>query len=340
MDELPRSKEGIHSYVTQALEGQYLPSANIDQDQRQQAAHGRPEHSTLTDTLPATYNSLSLHHNQAQVDPNTAYQLAMRQAMVSRDQSITTSGGICGPWLEAIPESNGGVSWPCTSQQNTWPIPTAQAARPALFAPQPEPRQGSLVAPMYHSRQVAPQASTLLPGPEISSVEAMAPLVSSEQSLQPYSTQSPTLTQHRRQQKQQRRQQYQQLQQQQTLQYSRRPSPANSHRNLTTEPGSLVAEHQNGSLKGAELADRNSQAGPHKCQRINPNTGEPCNSIFSRPYDLTRHKHTIHDKIKVRCKYCAEGKSFSRSDALTRHIRVVHPEILGARETDVADESQ
>ena len=33
-----------------------------------------------------------------------------------------------------------------------------------------------------------------------------------------------------------------------------------------------------------------SQAGPHKCERINPSTGKPCNSIFSRPYDLTRHE--------------------------------------------------
>jgi len=79
----------------------------------------------------------------------------------------------------------------------------------------------------------------------------------------------------------------------------------------------------------AALTDRNSQAGPHKCERINPTTGKPCNTIFSRPYDLTRHEDTIHNarKQKVRCALCAEEKTFSRNDALTRHMRVVHPEI-------------
>ncbi|MCJ1310287.1 hypothetical protein MMC25_003949 [Agyrium rufum] len=76
-------------------------------------------------------------------------------------------------------------------------------------------------------------------------------------------------------------------------------------------------------------ASRNSQAGPHRCSQINPSTGKPCNSIFSRPYDLTRHEDTIHNsrKQKVRCTLCAEEKTFSRNDALTRHMRVVHPEI-------------
>lgn len=75
-------------------------------------------------------------------------------------------------------------------------------------------------------------------------------------------------------------------------------------------------------------AQRNSQAGPHKCERINPSTGKPCNTIFSRPYDLTRHEDTIHNarKQKVHCPLCTEEKTFSRNDALTRHMRVVHPE--------------
>ncbi|KAI1764348.1 hypothetical protein GGR53DRAFT_520412 [Hypoxylon sp. FL1150] len=73
----------------------------------------------------------------------------------------------------------------------------------------------------------------------------------------------------------------------------------------------------------------NSQAGPHKCERINPSTGKPCNTIFSRPYDLTRHEDTIHNarKQKVRCDLCTEEKTFSRADALTRHYRVCHPDI-------------
>lgn len=74
-----------------------------------------------------------------------------------------------------------------------------------------------------------------------------------------------------------------------------------------------------------------SQAGPHRCDRINPSTGKPCNTVFSRPYDLTRHEDTIHARRpKVHCQYCqarGEEKTFSRADALTRHLRVVHPEV-------------
>ncbi|KAL1597397.1 hypothetical protein SLS59_007427 [Nothophoma quercina] len=83
------------------------------------------------------------------------------------------------------------------------------------------------------------------------------------------------------------------------------------------------------SMTSAAILDRNTQAGPHKCERINPTTGKPCNTIFSRPYDLTRHEDTIHNarKQKVRCALCTEEKTFSRNDALTRHMRVVHPEV-------------
>lgn len=70
------------------------------------------------------------------------------------------------------------------------------------------------------------------------------------------------------------------------------------------------------------------QAGPHKCTRINPSTNKPCNTVFSRPYDLTRHEDTIHaERKKVRCPHCDEEKTFSRADALTRHLRVVHPHV-------------
>ncbi|KAL8746352.1 MAG: hypothetical protein Q9190_001621 [Brigantiaea leucoxantha] len=76
-------------------------------------------------------------------------------------------------------------------------------------------------------------------------------------------------------------------------------------------------------------ANRNQQPGPHKCERINPSTGKPCNTVFSRSYDLTRHEDTIHNnrKQKVRCHLCTEEKTFSRNDALTRHMRVVHPDV-------------
>ncbi|KAL3468030.1 hypothetical protein BJX64DRAFT_82848 [Aspergillus heterothallicus] len=84
-----------------------------------------------------------------------------------------------------------------------------------------------------------------------------------------------------------------------------------------------------GHQPGRDGTSRNSQAGPHRCDRINPQTGKPCGSIFSRPYDLTRHEDTIHNarKQKVRCHLCSEEKTFSRNDALTRHMRVVHPDV-------------
>ena len=80
--------------------------------------------------------------------------------------------------------------------------------------------------------------------------------------------------------------------------------------------------HRSTSSQAAEMT----QAGPHRCTRTNPSTGKPCNTIFSRPYDLTRHEQSLHapEKKKLRCPYCTEEKLFSRADALTRHSRVVH----------------
>lgn len=94
------------------------------------------------------------------------------------------------------------------------------------------------------------------------------------------------------------------------------------HRNSA----SLAGGGEEGGMTSAAL--RNTQNGPHKCERINPSTGKPCNTIFSRPYDLTRHEDTIHNarKQKVRCHLCTEEKTFSRNDALTRHFRVCHPD--------------
>ncbi|KAL8871516.1 MAG: hypothetical protein Q9174_002669 [Haloplaca sp. 1 TL-2023] len=91
----------------------------------------------------------------------------------------------------------------------------------------------------------------------------------------------------------------------------------------TTSSGSSAAMH------------RNQQTGPHKCERINPSTGKSCNTVFSRSYDLTRHEDTIHSnrKQKVRCHLCTEDKTFSRNDALTRHMRVVHPDVEFAGKT-------
>jgi uncharacterized Zn-finger protein len=75
--------------------------------------------------------------------------------------------------------------------------------------------------------------------------------------------------------------------------------------------------------------ERNSQSGPHICERIDITTGKPYYGTFSRPYGLTRHEDTIHNplKKKVCCTICIKEKTFSRADALTRHMRVLYPEV-------------
>jgi len=95
------------------------------------------------------------------------------------------------------------------------------------------------------------------------------------------------------------------------------------------QPAAMAGRGSSSTRNGADGVARNSQAGPHKCERINPSTGRPCNTIFSRPYDLTRHEDTIHNARhqKQRCSICTDVKTFSRSDALTRHYRVVHPDV-------------
>jgi hypothetical protein len=81
--------------------------------------------------------------------------------------------------------------------------------------------------------------------------------------------------------------------------------------------------HRNTSM-GRDAPMKSLLQGPSRCQRINPTTGKPCNTVFSRPYDLTRHEDTIHNtaRQKVRCELCNDDKTFSRYDALTRHKKV------------------
>lgn len=74
------------------------------------------------------------------------------------------------------------------------------------------------------------------------------------------------------------------------------------------------------------------QVDSHTCNLINPATNSPCLKQFSRPYDLIRHQSTIHAPQKkiFRCMVCNEleggvsSKSFSRGDALSRHIKLKH----------------
>lgn len=107
------------------------------------------------------------------------------------------------------------------------------------------------------------------------------------------------------------------------------PAKLQKHKREAHRQTSPTAGHTSAPVGPTNIGLRNSQAGPHKCERTNPSTGKPCNSIFSRPYDLTRHEDTIHNarKQKVRCHLCTEEKTFSRNDALTRHMRVVHPDV-------------
>ncbi|KAB8294155.1 hypothetical protein EYC80_009598 [Monilinia laxa] len=98
------------------------------------------------------------------------------------------------------------------------------------------------------------------------------------------------------------------------------------HRNSTSLINNMGGESRGGMTSMAQKL--NSQSGPHQCTQMNPSTNKPCNIVFSRPYDLTRHEHTIHSmKDKLRCEYCTEDKTFSRNDALNRHMRVIHPDI-------------
>jgi len=92
------------------------------------------------------------------------------------------------------------------------------------------------------------------------------------------------------------------------------------HRQITPQ-----ASAHGGMTSNAHIP-KSHQPGPHQCLRINPTTGKPCNTIFSRPYDLTRHEDTIHNtnREKARCEICNDEKTFSRQDALTRHKKVKH----------------
>lgn len=88
--------------------------------------------------------------------------------------------------------------------------------------------------------------------------------------------------------------------------------------------------------EGPAASHSDIQTAINKCERVNPSTGKPCHTIFSRPYDLTRHEDIIHNGRKPmwRCNVCLEDKPFSRENALTRHFRVCHPDLPRPRRAD------
>lgn len=75
--------------------------------------------------------------------------------------------------------------------------------------------------------------------------------------------------------------------------------------------------------------------GPIMCGYMDKKTGERCETMFKRPYDLARHKETIHDvegpggdrKPLWTCGQCGGG--FSRKDALMRHCRIRNHQASG-----------
>ncbi|GAV51665.1 hypothetical protein ZYGR_0AF01360 [Zygosaccharomyces rouxii] len=105
---------------------------------------------------------------------------------------------------------------------------------------------------------------------------------------------------------------------------SRRRLPmADNNTNNNNSPS--VGNHQNSS------SSNNGEI--YTCLILNNITRQPCSAQFSRSYDLTRHQNTIHAKKKTvfRCSECIRmlghdgyQKTFSRLDALTRHIKSKH----------------
>lgn len=236
-------------------------------------------------------------------------------------------------------------------ENGSQPQMTQMSAAPLQQANYAAPKMNYLEAnPEFPPSLVTMESSISENGPPLSSQEstANAPAISQPTIARPTDTRANTgtyqchyhnctqrfessneLQKHTRETH--RRQQQEQQRQQRQASHETRSSigPAG---NGSVSPRSSSESPEPTSESGmtqADLAARNSQAGPHKCTRINPSTGKPCNTIFSRPYDLTRHEDTIHNnrKHKVRCEYCREEKTFSRNDALTRHMRVVHPEV-------------
>jgi len=84
--------------------------------------------------------------------------------------------------------------------------------------------------------------------------------------------------------------------------------------------------NSHGKTSGSGLSGQRFGNNSHRCDYVDPITGKVCNTVFSRPYDLVRHHETKHSAKRPEfiCPHCIERKSFSRGDALQRHLRVKH----------------
>lgn len=104
----------------------------------------------------------------------------------------------------------------------------------------------------------------------------------------------------------------------------------NSKKDSTAPPPKRRRRAPAASGKGGSTAKSNAK-GSIACDFVS-DAGERCGVVFRRPYDLARHKETIHgvtmkgEKLppgkakEWKCKEC--GGTFSRKDALLRHGRI------------------
>lgn len=114
-------------------------------------------------------------------------------------------------------------------------------------------------------------------------------------------------------------------------------SPANSPSEATGSSLPLVSERLNShpkrkiTRKKATFSHRptassSSHLTAHVCN-MTYSDGSECHRSFTRPYDLARHQETLHAAVRkmYTCEVCgAHSKTFSRLDALSRHMRLKH----------------
>lgn len=79
--------------------------------------------------------------------------------------------------------------------------------------------------------------------------------------------------------------------------------------------------------RGRKSAPQTAGHSAHVCDKVYPD-GTQCHRSFTRPYDLARHQETLHASVRktFTCQVCgSDSKTFSRLDALSRHMRLKHP---------------